>query len=136
VTNPLNDVEFHQQALAGGASRHVGTGNVPDRGFMVGGARNLDNQPFPEIKHDVDSFSVDHVRQHARAIRDHFGEAPTNVHQGAWVEGKEVVLDASEAIDHYTDAITAAKLRGERAIYNVRRGRDHYVDDLEGRVKN
>lgn len=136
MTDNLTDAEFHRQALAGGASRHVGTNNVPDRGFMVGGSRNLADQPFPEISHDVDSFTVDHVRQHARAIRDHFGEAPTAVHQGAWVEDKKVVLDASDAIGDYTDAITAAKMRGERAVYDVRRGREHHVADVEGRVKN
>lgn len=132
----LNDEEFHQQALAGGASRHVTTGNIPDRGFMVGGARNLEDQPYPELKHDVDSFEVNHVRQHARAIRDHFGAAAATVHQGAWREGDSVVLDASDRLDSYTDAMTAAKMRGERAVYDVRRGRDHRVANLEGKVKN
>lgn len=130
----LNDEEFHSAALAGGASRHAVTGNVPDRGFMVGGARDLENQPFPEIKHPVESFSVDHVRHHARAIRDQFGPDAA-VHQGAWVEGQDVVLDASEQIPTYSSAMTAAKMRGERAIYNVRRGRDHHVTDLEGKVR-
>lgn len=132
---PLSDAEFHQQALAGGASRHYESGNVPDRGFMVGGARNLADNPYPEVSHPVDSFTLNHVRQHARQIRDHFGPGAA-VHQGAWVEGDKVVLDASERIDTYSSAMTAAKMRGERAVYDVRRGRDHHVADLEGRVKN
>lgn len=131
----LNDSEFHQQAAAGGASRHVDTGNVPDRGYMVGGMRNLADQPYPEISHPVDQFSLAHVRQHAREIRDHFGPG-TEAHQGAWVENDKVVLDASERIENFSSAITQAKARGERAIYDVRRGREHFVSDMKGRVKN
>lgn len=131
----LSDEEFHAAALAGGASRHAVTGNVPDRGYMVGGARDLENQPYPELKHPVDSLTVDHVRHHAREIRDRFGPDAT-VHQGAWVEGSDVVMDASEQVSTYSSAMTAAKMRGERAVYNVRRGRDHHVSDLEGKVKN
>lgn len=128
MANPLSDEEFHQQALAGGASRHAVSGNVPDRGFMVGGARDLSDQPFPEYKHPVDQFTVDHVRHHAREIRDRFGIEST-VHQGAWVEDGDVVLDASENVPTYSSAITAAKMRGERAIYDVRRGRDRNTQD-------
>jgi hypothetical protein len=102
---------------------------------MVGGARDLSDNPYPEIKHPVDSFEVDHVRQHARALRDSF-DPNTSINQGAWREDSDVVLDAAEQIDTYSSAMTAAKMRGEKAIYNVRRGRDHYVADLEGRVKN
>jgi hypothetical protein len=133
MTTPLDDAEFHRQALAGGASRHYTSGNVPDRGFMVGGARNLENQSYPEVAHPVDQFTLDHVRHHARAIRDHFGLGQ-EVHQGAWREGDNVVMDASERVETYSSAMTAAKMRGERAVYNVRRGRDHHVADVE--VKN
>ena len=96
---------------------------------MVGGARDLSDQPFPEISHPVDSFTVDHVRHHARAIRDSFGSG-SSVHQGAWVEDGNVVLDASERHDMYHTAATAAKMRGERAIYDVRRGKDRLTKDF------
>lgn len=129
----LSDEEFHQQALAGGASRHAVTGNVPNRGFMVGGARDLGNQPFPEIKRPVDQFSLDDVRHHARQIRDHFGDEH-NIHQGAWREGDHVVLDASENIPTYSSAITEAKMRGERAVYDVRRDQERFTKDA--RPKN
>lgn len=128
MTNSLSDAEFHQQALAGGASRSVVDNTVPDRGFMVGGARDLADMPFAEQKHPVDSFEVHHVRQHARAIRDSFGPN-ASVHQGAWVEDDNVVLDASENMPTYTDAITAAKMRGERAVYDVRRNQERYTKD-------
>jgi hypothetical protein len=130
---PVSDEEFYQQALAGGASRHAVTGTVPDRGYMVGGARDLANQPFPEIKHPVDQFTLDHVRHHARELRDRFG-ADSMVHQGAWREDDSVVLDASEQIPTYSSAVTAAKMRGERAVYDVRRGRDLHTKDVQ--VKN
>lgn len=97
---------------------------------MVGGARTLADAPFPEYKHPVDQFTVDHVRHHARSIRDSFGDE-TLVHQGAWVEGSDVVLDASENIPTYSSAITEAKMRGERAVYDVRRGRDRYTKDAK-----
>lgn len=100
---------------------------------MVGGARDLGNQPFPEIKHPIDQFTVDHVRHHARMIRDHFGDEST-IHQGAWAEDGHVVLDASENVQHYSSAVTAAKMRGERAVYDVRRGRDIHTNDVK--VKN
>ena len=129
----LSDAEFHGQALAGGASRHAVSGNVPDRGYMVGGARDLGNQPMPEQQYPVEHFSVDHVRAHAREIRDRFGPDAA-VHQGAWREGDNVVLDASEQVPTYSSAITSAKMRGERAIYDVRRGRDLYTHDAK--VKN
>lgn len=135
VVDRLSDEEFHEQALAGGASRHYTTGNVPDRGYMVGGARNHEDQPFPEFTHPVDSFDVNEVRHHARAIREHFGE-DKDVHQGAWREGDNVVLDASERLDTFHTAITAAKMRGERAVYDVRRGRDRHTKDTEGNVKS
>jgi hypothetical protein len=135
MTSPLNDAEFHQQALAGGASRHYESGNVPDRGFMVGGATNAEGLPYPEIKHPVEGFTVDHVRQHARAIRDHFGTNQA-VHQGAWVEDDNVVLDASERVHDFSGAMTAAKKRGERAVYDLGHDRDHWVKDVESKVKN
>ena len=131
----LSDREFHDEALRGGASRHYESGNVPDRGFMVGGARNAEDLPYPELKRPVDSFDLAEVRNHARAIQDHFGSGQA-VHQGAWREGDDVVLDASEKVETYSSAMTMAKMRGERAVYNVRRGKDHHVADLEGRVKN
>lgn len=131
----LNDAEFHRDALEGGASRHFVSGNVPDRGFMVGGARDLSDNPYPEISHPVDAFTVNHVRQHARDLRDKFGISG-DVHQGAWKEGDSVVLDASERIDNFSSAITQAKARGERAIYDVRRGREHFVADMARRVRN
>ena len=96
---------------------------------MVGGARDLADQPFPEYKHPVESFEVDHVRHHAREIRDRFGPN-SSVHQGAWAEDGQVVLDASENIPTYSSAVTAAKMRGERAVYDVRRGRDINTKDV------
>lgn len=124
----MNDEEFHQAALSGGASRNVHTNQVPDRGFMVGGAGG--DRPFPEIKRPVDQFSLDDVRHHANAIRNHFGHEAL-VHQGAWVEDSDVVLDASEQIPTYSSAITEAKMRGERAIYDVRRGKDRNTKDAK-----
>lgn len=119
----LSDEEFHQAALSGGASRHPVTGTVPDRGYMVGGARDMADQPFPEITHPVDQFSVDDVRHHAREIRDRFGK-DTTTHQGAWREGENVVLDASDRLTRRNEAIRTAKARGERAIYDVKGQRD------------
>jgi hypothetical protein len=135
MTSALNDQEFHEQAIRTGASRHYESGNVPDRGFMVGGATNAEGIPYPEFKHPVDGFTVDHVRQHARALRDHFG-ASQDVHQGAWVEDGNVVLDASERVHDYSGAMTEAKKRGERAVYDIGRGREHWVKDVDGKVKN
>lgn len=130
MTKHLTDEEFHEQALAGGASRSASTGHVPDRGYMVGGARDLGDQPYPEVKHPVDQFSLEHVRHHAREIRDKFGDNP-RVYQGAWREDEHVVMDASENESLYHTAITKAKMRGERAIYDVRRNRDRYVKGAE-----
>lgn len=130
MTERLSDEAFHQQALAGGASRHAFENTIPDRGYMIGGARDLSDNAFPEIKRPVDQFTLDDVRHHARSIRDRFG-ADSGIHQGAWREGDHVVLDASNNMGNYTDAITAAKLRGERAIYDVRRNRDRYVKGAE-----
>lgn len=101
---------------------------------MVGSARYPNSEmPFPEFKHPVDSFELSTVRQHARTIRDKFGP-DSAVHQGAWREGDNVVLDASENIPTYSSAVTAAKMRGERAVYDVRRGRDIRTDQVK--VKN
>jgi hypothetical protein len=120
--NTLSDEEFHQAALAGGASRHPETNEVPDRGYMVGGARDLSDMPFPEIKRPVDQFSLDDVRHHAREIRDRFGPAP--VYQGAWKEGDSVVLDAAEKFTEKRRAVRTARKRGERAIYDVKGSKD------------
>lgn len=121
----LSDEDFYSQALEGGASRQVTTGNVPDRGFMVGGASNDQGERFPEQAVPSDKFDIDTVRHHARAIREHFGEeGSARIHQGAWKEDDNVVLDASEQMSAVSTALVAAKLRGERAVYDVRRGRD------------
>lgn len=125
----LTDEEFHRQALAGGASRSLSASTVPDRGFMVGGARDLSNQAYPEISHPVDSFSLDDVRHHARDIRDRFGDSDPSVHQGAWVENNRVVLDASNRINDYHQAVAIAAQRGERAIYGNRRGEEIATKD-------
>ena len=52
----------------------------------------------------------------------------------AGLEGEQVVLDASDRIDNFVSAITQAKMRGEKAIYDVRRGRDVRPEDVK--VKN
>lgn len=135
MAESMSDEDFLAAAIGGGASRHYETGNVPDRGFMVGGARNLADMPFPEVTRPVDQTDLDTVRHHARQIRDHFG-AGGEVHQGAWREGDNVVLDASERDEIFHTAVTKAKMRGERAVYDVRRGRDIHVKDVEGKVKN
>ena len=129
MSEGMSDEEFHESALAGGASRHVSSGLPPDRGYMVGSARDLHDQPFPEIRRPVDQFSLDDVRHHAREIRDRFGP-DRQVYQGAWREDGHVVLDASENIPTYSSAVTAAKMRGERAVYDVRRGRDVHTKDV------
>lgn len=103
---------------------------------MVGGARDLSDNPYPEIKRPVDQFTLDDVRHHARDLRDRFDPKTQQVYQGAWREGNDVVLDASERIEHFSSAITAAKMRGERAIYDVRRGREHHVEDMQRKVRN
>lgn len=131
----LNDNEFHQQAIAGGASRHYETGDVPDRGYMLGGARNNADIPYPEIKRPVDEFELSNVRQHARQIRDHFGSGQA-LYQGAWVEDGDVVLDASEQINDRVTAMTEAKKRGERAIYDIDRDRDIDISDMARKVRN
>ncbi len=128
--NSLTDEAFHQQTLAGGASRSAVSGNVPDRGFMVGGAANAEGARFPEVTIPVDKFSVDDVRHHARAVRDHF-KGQDDVHQGGWREEDKVYLDASQMVPHLTDAVTHMKLRGEKAIYDVRRGKDIRREDTE-----
>lgn len=133
MSHELDDAEFHYAALAGGASRHAVDNTVPDRGYMVGGARDLANQPFPEQQYPVEHFTVDTVRHHARSIRDSFGPDAA-VHQGAWREGNSVVLDASEQIPSYSSAISAAKARGERAIYDVKRDNEVYTE--KARVVN
>ena len=131
----LNDFEFYEQAQTGGASRHYQSGAVPDRGYMVGGTKNPQGIPFPEVKRPIDQFTLDDVRHHSRAIRDHFGDN-LNVHQGAWVEGNDVVLDASEQFDSRLHAMTAAKDRGERAVYDLNRGQDLSTEDYGKRVRN
>ena len=132
----ISDEEFHQQALAGGASRHVVTGeNPPARGYMVGGAANPDSIPYPEIKRPVDSADLELVRHHARALRDHFGDQ-ANVYQGAWVENGHMVLDASEHHADRVEATTTAKQRGERAVYDIARDRDIDIKEHGKRAKH
>lgn len=93
----------------------------------------MENQPFPEIKRPVDQFALNDVRHHARDLRDRFGP-DSQVSQGAWREGDHVVLDASENIPTYSSAVTQAKMRGERAVYDVRRGRE--INTADVKVKN
>lgn len=131
----LNDREFHEQALAGGASRHYQTGAVPDRGYMIGGARNARGEAFPEVKRPVDQFTLDDVRHHSRSVMEHFGP-DAGIHQGAWVEDGTVVLDASERMDSRLHAMSAAKDRGERAVYDLNRGQDISTDEYGSRVRN
>jgi hypothetical protein len=76
------------------------------------------------------------VRQHARAIRDHFGDRATGVYQGAWREDKDVVLDASDNVPHFSEAATNAAKRGERAIYDVKGERDIHTVDVKKKVRN
>lgn len=135
--NGLSDEAFHEQTLAGGASRSAVSGNVPDRGYMVGSAANAEGARFPEIKHPVDAFSLDHVRHHAREIRDHFGDRD-DIHQGSWRVGDNIHMDASEQVPTVGSALTAAKMRGEIAVYDVRRGKDvtpDYGPDLPSKRK-
>lgn len=136
MAGPLSDEEFHQQALAGGASRHVSTREAPpSRGYMVGGARNVEDLPYPEVKRPVEQADLDLIRNHARALRDHYGD-DANVYQGAWREGDQVVLDASEHIDNRVNATTAAKTRGERAVYDLGRERDIHTADVKRKARH
>lgn len=124
MTNVLNDEEFYRQTVEqGGASRHPVTNQVPNRGYMVGSARDRMGEPFAEQNYSVDGFTVDHIRHHAREIRDRFGDN-TQVHQGSWVHEGKVYLDASERMTNQRQAVKTAKSRGEKAIYDLKRGQD------------
>jgi hypothetical protein len=102
---------------------------------MVGGARNVEDLPYPEVKRPVEQADLDLIRNHARALRDHYGEG-ANVYQGAWREGDQVVLDASEHIDNRVTATTAAKTRGERAVYDLSRERDIHTEDVKRKARH
>ena len=124
MSNVLSDEEFYRQTLEqGGASRHPVSGTVPNRGYMVGSARDRMGEPFAEKNYSVDAFSVDHIRHHAREIRERFGDN-TQVHQGSWIHEGNVYLDAAERLTNKRAAVRTAKLRGQKAIYDLRGGQD------------
>lgn len=114
----LSDSQFHQQALSGGATRHFRTlRSVVDEGYAVGGAG------VKEKKIRADKFTQKDVGDHLAYLHTALGDDPT-IHQGAWREGPDVVLDASNVLKSRPQARLKGLLRGERAIYDIKGGKD------------
>lgn len=114
----LSDAQFTEMAKASGATRHFRTLKAPaGQGYAVGGAG------MPEKKIRADKFTQKDVGDHLATMHEHFGMDP-EIHQGAWREGDHVVLDASNVIKGRPQARLKGLLRGERAIYDIKAGKD------------
>lgn len=125
----MSDAQFHDTVRsAGGATRTVLTraayrGGV-DPGYAVGGKTNAEGHRFPERSVDMQAFTPAVVGQHLDALRGHFGDNDPTLHQGAWVEGDKVVLDASDVYRSKGRARVEGLARGERAIYDMKNAQD------------
>lgn len=114
----LSDAQFTEQAKSGGATRHFRTlRSVVDEGYAVGGAG------VKEKKIRADRFTQKDVGDHLSFLHKTFGDDPS-IHQGAWREDDHVVLDASNVLKSRPQARLKGLLRGERAIYDIKAGRD------------
>jgi hypothetical protein len=114
----LSDAQFHEQAMSGGATRHFRTlRSVVDEGYAVGGAG------VREKKIRADKFTQKDVGEHLSYLHKTFGNDPT-IHQGAWRENDDVVLDASNVFKNKAKARMTGIMRGERAIYDIKGGKD------------
>lgn len=129
MSGVLSNDQFHANTLAdGGATRKAVNGReVPagSRAYGVGGAKNDEGKEFPE--HPAlapEDFTPDVVGEHLSAIRKHFGDHNTSVHQGAWVEDGKVVLDATDVYKTKKKATDEGSSRNQRAIYDFKNAKD------------
>lgn len=114
----ISDAQFHQQALDAGSTRHFRTLRAPEStGYAVGGA-GMSERSIPAAE-----FTQAHVAEHLAAMHERFGMDP-EMHQGAWREGPDVVLDASNVVQSKPQARLKGLLRKERAIYDLGAGKD------------
>ena len=114
----LSDSQFATLAKESGATRHIRTlKSVSGSGYAVGGAG------IKEVKIPVDKFSHRDVGEHLAVLHKRFGDDPS-IHQGAWRENADVVLDASSVYKSRSHAINVGIRRRERAIYDVAKNKD------------
>lgn len=128
----LSDDEFRQATVKnGGATRNLKTGKtvkVGQNAWAVGGAQNSSGNRIPEETHDVAGYTTDHVREHRRRLAAQVTDP--NVNQGSWVEGSNVVHDASNVYvgkGAYRKAMNAGNARGEREIFGFKKGKSKPV---------
>lgn len=98
-------------------------GDSPKSGFAVGGA-GLSEVKFPaslcRFKANLIWAEVEpKIQQHLNLV-----SAEDNIHTclGGWVEDNQLVIDVSDVFRFRGDAISVAKERGERAIFDLSTG--------------
>jgi len=124
----LSDEQFAAAAVADGASRHARTLRAKivgeDDGYMVGGATSpKTGTKFPARSIPAEQFTPADAATHLADIQSNFPEDST-IHQGAWKENEHVVLDAAEDVPDRGHAQLLGETRGEKAIFDVNRGKD------------
>jgi hypothetical protein len=111
----LNSQQFVSQVQkTGGASMDVRSGKLlqpGQRGLMVGGVQGI-----PETRIPAEHFGEQHVKDAVTHIQN--ATKGSGIHIGAWSEGGDVVLDASEKIKRPGEAIRKAKNRGQDAVWD------------------
>jgi hypothetical protein len=97
----------------------------PTDGYMVGG--KVEPWVFPS-----ESYSPTEAIQFANQYRNHLANNP-RLFIGGWKEpgvNKNVVLDISEHIMGFQEAVDLARIRGERAIFDLRAGQDIIIEEI------
>jgi hypothetical protein len=119
VPQSLNSDQFLAKAKKGGASRSLTDSSVPSGGYMVGGKAGVSETRIP-----LAEATPEAVRSHRDSLRSAVAGSRTATFQGAWKEGGDVVLDASDRFENRQTARMWGRIRGEDAAYDVAKDQD------------
>lgn len=101
----------------GGSSFYVHGGKRADEGYSVGGLGGA-----PETTIDSPTITPEQYQAHRDRVRDSVKDP--NAIAGSWVEDGKSVMDASNAVIDRDDAKALQTSRNERAVFNLKAGKE------------
>lgn len=102
----------------GGSSIYVHGGNMPTKGYAVGGLPGV-----PEQNVDSPNLTPHQVQANRDRVRDAYPGDPSAV-AGSWQENGRSVLDGSSIFHDRSKAARAQSKRDQRAVYNISKGKE------------
>ena len=116
---------YGKTLMDGGCSLVTSDGETflqPTYGFIVGGIVPEDRVSV----NDAESFGKK-LDEFVVLARHEMRTGASNAIVGTWVDNGEIVFDLCNSIDDEDEALALAKVRGEKAIYDIENQKEIFV---------